>query len=258
MKIISQLRQHHSDEEAGKIRLSNEFQERGWNDRISDDACFLCSGEVSKEFSILIIVVLTGLVLSILSDTGSFYVWRDPLSDLGALRTIDGELNVVPRTIFDLTMTMSGLIMFRIYSLLSADCRLRFAAVKRAMAFAGGVGFFMLLMPYDVDLGVHEAGASLVFATLWGMTVLFSVELKQTSSAGRALLAQVVLQGTVLPYAILFAADIPSEVVAQKFAVIGLMFSVWYTTGSGHAGIIRSTEYASHRGPAGQGYTHES
>lgn len=244
MRFNRQLRRHHVVERLENNHLFAEPRPEGRIDKMPNEAYDgICSDKVSRQFSVLIFVVLTGLVLSILSDRGSFFVWQDPLSDLGALRTVNGDLNVVPRTIFDLSMTISGLLMLRLYSFLSTDGGLLHAGAKRAMTFAGGIGFFMLLMPYDVDLAVHEIGASLVFATLWGMPVLFSVELKRASLTGRALIAQVVLQGTVLPYAILFVADMPGEVVAQKFAVIGLMFAVWYTAKSAKGRTERSAGY---------------
>lgn len=244
MRPTKQMHQLHGAETAGNIRNSAEPRSDAEKYFGADEVEYgLCPREISRQLSILIIVTLAGLVLSILSDRGSFFVWQDPLSDLGALRTVNGQLNVVPRTIFDFTMTISGILMFRVYSLLSIDINLQHAVMKRIMTFAGGIGFFMLLMPYDVDLAVHEVGASLVFATLWGMTVLFSVELRRASLTTRALLAQVVLQGTVLPYAVLFVADMPSEVIAQKFAVAGMMFALWYTGSSGRWSLERRAEY---------------
>lgn len=206
----------------------------------------VCSPGVCRQFSLLILVVFAGLVISMELDRGAFFLWEDPLSDLGAFMTVNATLNVLPRIVFDAAMTVSGLLMLRIYSGFSADELLRHRRFKEVMTFLCGVGFFMVLMPYDVNLAVHEAGASLIFGMLWGMTVLFSVELGQMSLVAGSVLSQLVLQGTVLPYAYLFAAGIPGEVVAQKFAVIGLMFSVWLTTRTG--GRLRSVS----RGPVGQ------
>lgn len=190
----------------------------------------VCSPEVSGQFSLLILVVFVGLVLSMEFDRRAFFIWQDPLSDLGAFMTVNGSVNMIPRTVFDLAMTISGLLMLKICAIFSSDGPLRHAGIKRVMAFICSIGFFMVLMPYDVSLAVHEIGASLVFGMLWGMTVLFSIELKQASFLIATVLSQLVLQATVLPYAFMFAAGIPAEVAAQKFAVVGLMFSVWYTT----------------------------
>ncbi len=190
----------------------------------------VCSPGISRQFSLLILVVFSGLIISMELDRGAFFIWQDPLSDLGAFMTVNETVNVLPRLVFDAAMTVSGLLMLRICSSFAAEELLRHRRVKQVMAFLCCVGFFMVLMPYDVNLLFHEIGASLVFGMMWGITVLFSVELKQASLTAESIFSQLVLQGTVLPYAYMFAARIPGEVVAQKFAVIGLMLSVWYTT----------------------------
>lgn len=190
----------------------------------------ICTTAVSKQLSFMIVWVLCGLFVSIILYHGTFLIWDYPLSDLGAQLTVSDKLNVVTRIVFDLTMTLSGILMIRIFALLSNDIRVRHGRIKAWMTFVCAAGFFMLLMPYDVNLAIHEIGASLVFGMLWGLTIMFSLELKSVGHWKRALASQVVLQGSVLPYAFLFAVGIPAEVAAQKIAVVGLMVAVWLAT----------------------------
>ncbi len=195
----------------------------------TDSLPLISTRTISSRFSLLVLVASIGLVLCVATYHGPFLMWQYPLSDLGDMLTESGIPNVLTRRIFDLTMLTSGSLMVTIHSLFSADIPIMHIKAKRVMTFVCSIGFFMLLMPYDLDPTFHEIGGTLLFSMLWGMSVLFSVELNRAFKV-RSVVSQVILQATVLPYAFLFVMQIPSEVVAQKFAVVGLVFAVWLTT----------------------------
>lgn len=136
-----------------------------------------CTPSISRLFSILIFCIGTGLFLSIISYNGIFHFWRYPLSNLGTLKTVNGNINIWARSFFDLTMIVAGFYMFRISRLFFADPNLNFLGIKTIMTSMSSLGFFILLTPYDLSNIIHEIGAALVFGTLWGLTILFSIEL---------------------------------------------------------------------------------
>lgn len=216
------------DEDIESGMMLRTIADHGTADGNSD--AVLGTSAVSRQLSFLIVWIFGGIVISMLLYKGTFLVFQYPLSDLGAFMTETGGFNVLPRIVFDLTMTVAGLLMLGIFSAFSAEKHLRHGLAKRAMAIVCALGFFIVLMPYDINLGVHEVGASLVFGILWGLTVLFSVELKQIGKWKLSLASEVVLQATVLPYAFMFVAGIPAEVAAQKIAVVGLMTAIWLAT----------------------------
>lgn len=190
----------------------------------------VCTPGISKLLSILIFLICLGLILAIVTYRGSFSVWKYPLSDLGTLYTEHNKPNLLSRLIFDITMVISGFIMIKICSDFASNPSLRHSGMKSALTFICALGFFILIFPYDVINYIHEAGATFVFGSFWIMVFEFSMELKHSSSTLRFLLSQIVLQGTVLPYALLFTIGTPLEEAVQKFAVAGLMFALWLTT----------------------------
>ncbi len=197
---------------------------------VAEGETVVSTPSLARAFTIIIAIVCAGLLVSIVLYRGPFLFWNYPLSDLGALRTETSRINVISRIVFDFTTVTAGLLMLRIVALVSGERCVGHRQVKGLLALGAAVGFFLLLMPYDVELGIHEAGGALVFGMLWGLTDIFSLELKRSLRGGRALVSQLVLQGTVLPYAFMFAARVPVEDAAQKFAVVGLMFSVWLSS----------------------------
>lgn len=190
----------------------------------------VCTPQSSKLFSLLIFINCLGSGLAIISYRSDFLLFKFPLSALGTVYTEYGRINLVPRFIFDVTMMSSGFLMTRIYSDFAQSFYLYHAGPKRVLAAIGAVGFFVLMFPYDVNDRLHEVGATLVFGSLWSLTVRFSLDLKQSFSRTRFLISQIVLQATVLPYVGMFIIHAHPYEAAQKFAVTGLMIALWLTT----------------------------
>lgn len=190
----------------------------------------ICTPDISRKFSYLIIDTGIGLILSIIVYHGFFYFWKYPLSDLGALKTENVDSNIYARTVFDLTIVLSGMLMLSICYSFSDDILLSHIELKIILTFICAIGFFILITPDDFSNPIHEVGAALVFAMLWGLIILFSVELNNASLTTMVIVSQLLLPGTVLTYAFLFVINIPAEEAVQKFAVEGLMMDLWLTT----------------------------
>ena len=65
-----------------------------------------------------------------------------------------------------------------------------------------------------------------MFGGLWGFTLLLALELCSRIGRARFWLIQLVLQGTILPYAALFMLGKPIKQAFQKPAVLGLMLAL--------------------------------
>lgn len=168
--------------------------------------------------------------MSILLYRGTFFLWQYPLSDLGSLITVNGKPNIKARLIFDATMGISGLLMIGICTRFKNGNNLIHNKLKSIMAFISAIGFFLMIIPDDLSDPLHEIGATLVFAMLWSLTVLLSKEIGDTFTSISPVIPQLILQGTILPYAVLFFLHIPFDEIIQKFAVAGLMAAIWLST----------------------------
>lgn len=217
-------------DESEYLILSQTNPEKTSRESTSEFHSTTSTQKTSRQFLILIFLLLLGLIASIITYRGPFQIWKYPLSDLGTLHTVNNKPNIWSRYIFDLTMIVSGFLMIRICTAFSNNPGLRHYRLKSVLTFICAIGFFILIFPYDISDAVHEAGATLVFGSFWILIVEFTLELKHLFSVSVFWMAQLVLQGTVLPYAALFAIGSPIRDVVQKIAVAGLMFSLWMTT----------------------------
>ncbi len=189
--------------------------------------------KISRRFSIFILCTCLGVTLSIIAYKGPFLVWQYQLSDLGEPLTENGNPNVLARAIFDATMLTSGILMATMYSLFSSDKSSSHSGSKKVISLASAAGFLLLILPYNYYEWLHIIGGVSVFGMFWAFVVLRSIELNHSHRKSKAIISQVILQPTVVPYAVLFALQEPAEIVAQKFAVVGLVLAVWLTTRAG-------------------------
>lgn len=186
--------------------------------------------KISRRFSIFVLCICLGLVLSVITYKGPFYFWQYQLSDLGEPLTENGIPNVLARIIFDTTMLTSGILMVTIFSLFSFDKSSSHKTAKRVISLTSAAGFFLLILPYNFYEWWHITGGVFAFGMLWVFVVLRSIELNRSHHRLKAIISQAILQPTVVPYAVLFVLQQPAEIVAQKFAVLGLVVAVWLTT----------------------------
>ncbi len=186
--------------------------------------------KISRRFSVLVLCICLGLALSIITYRGPFRFWRYQLSDLGEPLTQRNSPNILARAFFDATMLTSGILMATMYCLFTSNKSSSHNGAKRVFSLGSAVGFLLLILPYYLYEWWHIAGGVLVFGMFWSFVVLRSIELNHSRHRIKAIISQIVLQPTVVPYAVLFVLQKPGEIVAQKFAVIGLVFAVWLTT----------------------------
>ncbi len=157
-----------------------------------------------------------------------FRFWQYPLSDLGATQTEHGLSNVPSIIFFDAGMIVSSLMMLAV-SARFAVSTVEHRMAKRALTFLTGMGFLVIMFPYNINDGIHMTGGGAVFGGLWGLTLLLSLELRKRIGLARFWLIQLVLQGTILPYAALFMLGKPIKQAFQKPAVLGLMLALSLT-----------------------------
>jgi hypothetical protein len=152
------------------------------------------------------------------------------LSDLGALVTRGGLPNGGALFFFDMDMILSGIATAG----LAAEyrhCRgIRNRRVKHALACAASAGFFATTIPHDVLHVAHGIGAGFMVGSLWGLAIVYAAETVRTVGPEFAVLCHVVLHGTVVSYAVQFAADVPSKQLLQKLAVVGLYSTLLLTS----------------------------
>ena len=81
-------------------------------------------------------------------------------------------------------------------------------------------------MPCDILNKVHSIGGALVIGSLWLLAVIQFHEILKATQRRRVYLYHLLLQGTVLPYAFLYAFGSELCPMVQKFAIAGLMISL--------------------------------
>lgn len=162
---------------------------------------------------------------------GTFLFWRYPFSDLGTIYTVQHQqFNITSLLFFDLTMLASGLLMLQIAREFTADISFKHKHVKQVLSLTCGIGFILTIFPYPINLAVHNTGASLAIGSLWGLAILFSVEVKPFISKTAFFICQFLLHGSIISYAFLYFMGMSSNDIAQKFGIISLMIVFWFTT----------------------------
>jgi hypothetical protein len=180
---------------------------------------------IARRLTVVIAVLLSALTLGMLFYRELFRFWQYPLSDLGATRTEHGLSNIPSIIFFDSGMIMSGLLMFSISARFKAST-VEHRMIKRALTFLSGIGFLIIIFPYNINDSIHMTGGGAVFGGLWGLAVLLSLEMRHGLGTLRFWLIQLLLQGTILPYAALFVLGKAIKQVFQKPAVLGLMLAL--------------------------------
>lgn len=86
-----------------------------------------------------------------------------------------------------------------------------------------GTGFILLAIPTDLVNIVHTLGGAFVVGSFWFYTLKNLVELYHKDKSYRIFLYHLILHGTVIPYAVLYASGTSIRQGAQKIAVLGLV-----------------------------------
>ena len=185
-----------------------------------DDAC---RSRVNLLLSLLVLVNGVLIGAGMLCYGEEFRFWDYPVSDLGSTVTPNGQGNAASMALFCLDMLASASIMTAAGWAFRRAGRGRVMKVKGSLCFAAAAGFCVTAFPHDISNTVHTLGAGLMVCSFWLITVILLFEAKPRVSGSRFWLVQLLLQGTVLPYAAAFAVDAQAKQVAQKLAVVGLL-----------------------------------
>lgn len=191
----------------------------------SNETVRLLPANAARRFSLLGAVIVGSIALGIVFYREPFRFLAYPLSDLGATVSEHGFPNRVSNVFFDLGMIVGGLIMLTIARGLKSGA-MPHREPKRVLSLVAALGFFVITFPYNINDTIHMIGGAALIGGLWGLTVLLLFELRQLIGKGRFWIMQILLQGTILPYALLVALDIPIKQAFQKPAVLALIITL--------------------------------
>lgn len=162
-----------------------------------------------------------------------FTLFHDAISDLGATFTRSGEPNPVSPYVFAVQLVGSALVMARLGRHLRSRGLPRSSADVR-LARLAAVGFVLMPAPHNEPVyhTIHMLGAGFVVFSLWVFAMRYLFECRRLGMAHGFRLGMAGLQGTVLPYAAMFALGSEHRHVAQLLTVAALSAILIAATGS--------------------------
>lgn len=178
--------------------------------------------KLNEYFNYLMYVTLLVFILGMLTYGQDFSFLEHAFSHFGRLRTQNGNPNTLAMFIFGIGMILSSLICIKL-SKLTED------STSRLLFSISAAGYLLLIVPCDLLNTIHAFGGALVIGSLWLLAVIKLHELIQQANRLRYYLYHLLLQGTVLPYAFLYAFDSPLCPLAQKFTLAGLIITLKLT-----------------------------
>lgn len=182
-----------------------------------------CQASIESERTRHYLGRLTAVQAALLSAAalaypGDYSLSENALSDLGCWITPDGQCNQYAAALFATAMlTTAALLIALIHALPRRQSRARVMFLSFSAA-----GAILILMPHTVQRIIHGIGAGLLIGGFWGYSLCLSIRAWRAHHRVAAVTCQMVVQGAVLTYALLFAADSPGKQVAQKMATLGL------------------------------------
>ncbi|MBN1386999.1 MAG: hypothetical protein JW965_01045 [Bacteroidales bacterium] len=175
--------------------------------------------KLNRYSSYLIYLTILVFILGMLTYGQPFSFKEHAISHFGRIRTQDGSPNTLSLLVYGTGMILSALICFKLSNLTEHNTS------HFLLRIAAG-GYILLIVPCDVLNTIHSIGGALVIGSLWLLTVIQIHELIKHTNKIRPYLYHLLLQGTVLPYAFLYAVGSPIRHMVQKFAILGLMISL--------------------------------
>ena len=175
--------------------------------------------ELNRYASYLIYLTILVFILGMLTYGQSFSFREHAISHFGRIKTQDGSSNTLSMFIFGTGMLMSSLVCFRLSRLVEDN-------TSNILFMIAATGYIILIAPCDKLNTVHAIGGAMVIGSLWLLTVILIHELLKYSKKKRIYFFHLVLQGTILPYAFLYATGSDLCPLVQKFAIAGLIVSL--------------------------------
>lgn len=190
----------------------------------------ICTSTISRRVSLIILVILVGVVVAMLTYRGTFLFWKYPVSDLGVIYVGQQEFNFTSVFFFDFAMFVSCFLMIQIAFNFTSAIPFQHKLVKQILSFSCSLGFLLIIFPYTLFWTIHIIGAGLVVGSLWALAIVFSIEVKPFISTIAFIFYQIILQVSILTYAIMYTMGIPMNDAVQKFGILSLMIVLWFTT----------------------------
>lgn len=192
---------------------------KGWDDEEGKNR-----GVILTYTRLLIGVSVLMILAGILTFRGGFRFWDDALSYLGATTNTKGLPNPLSPLFFDSGLLVSAFLCWRISSALKNVQLVNKTENKILLLRIAATGYLLMITPCDLLNDVHMVGSILVFGSFWLLEVQMILEVRKRNGFLYALILQLILQGTILPYAYSYMILRTSvKQFWQKIAVFGLL-----------------------------------
>jgi hypothetical membrane protein len=190
------------------------------------------SERTHKLFVLFGLTVLATFLCSIICYSERFVFLKYALSDLGGIRTINGEKNVLSFSIFVTGMFLCAVFMAFICRryVCGLDGEVKNRRVKAVLCGLASIGFLIIMSPNDTMHSLHVAGGALMFFSLWLLTIIFLCDATRRKDWMTVIFGHLFLQSTVLTYALLYFLQSSYRQTAQKAAVFGLILVLGFVT----------------------------
>jgi hypothetical protein len=184
----------------------------------------LCAKHANRLLTFLLVVTLFTFALgALLFAQPVDFIMDFAYSHVGRLNTYNGNSNHIALLFFILSLLVSAGICFRIDRLIPRE-------FNHHLFFIAGIGYLLMIPPCDVWYVIHSAGAVLVIGSFWLFLMYSLIHMQSFLGWRKFILYQVLLQGTILPYAFLYIMDSSAKQALQKIAIIGIILSLKITT----------------------------
>ncbi|MFW5745533.1 MAG: hypothetical protein ACOC2D_19840 [Spirochaetota bacterium] len=166
-------------------------------------------------------LVLGRIAMRLYGD--GFTYFHDAISDLGATLTRSGAPNPVSPYVFAVQLLSSAAVMAGLSRHLRARGLAR-GSSDVMLARLAAVGFLLMPAPHNEPVyhTIHMLGAGLVVFSLWVLAMRYLARCHRLGMVQGYRMGMAGLQGTVLPYALLFALGSPYRHVTQLLTVAAL------------------------------------
>ena len=177
-------------------------------------------------FTLFLVFLLAGFLIGALAYNGQFNLYRDPFSDLGASETPEGKDNHASMAIFVVNMAITAIIFSRIAVMFARDATVPFRGFRVLFSITAAMGACIATFPNNIFLAQHQLGAGFLVGSLWMHANFFIADASRATSKMHGFFLQLLLQSTVLTYAVAFVVQAPNRDTIQKFAITGLALAI--------------------------------